>query len=120
MAGRKMKIKLPASPWHYEMAGRKASLDVADMFGDPVFDLVRPYDEEVETTKFIVHAANAIFALAEQELRDPLEMAIDLEMRTRNVTREDVLVILKPRKKKGYFRWQMREKIYEENKCVSN
>jgi hypothetical protein len=73
MARRKMKIKLPASPWHYEMAGRKASLDVANAFGDPVFDPARPYDEEVETTKFIVHAANAIFALAEQELKEPLE-----------------------------------------------
>ncbi len=104
MARRKMKVKLPASPWHYEMVGREASLDVADVFGDPVFDPTRPYDEEVETTKFIVHAANAIFVLAEQELKDPLEVAIDLEMRTRNIIREDVLITSKPRKKKEYLR----------------
>jgi hypothetical protein len=42
-----MKIKLPASPWHHEMAGREASLDIANKFGDPIFDPARPYDEEV-------------------------------------------------------------------------
>ena len=44
------------------MSGREASLDIADKFGDPIFNPARPYDEEVETTEFIVQAANAIFA----------------------------------------------------------
>ncbi len=91
MAERKMKIKLPASPWYHEMAGREASLDVADWYGDPVFDPARPYDEEVETTKFIVQAVNAVFALAEREMKDPLEAAVDMEIRTRNITRVNSL-----------------------------
>ncbi len=116
MKERKNKIKLPALPWRHEMGGREASLDVEDLLGEPVFDPVHPYDEEIETTKFIVHAANAIFALAEQENKDPLGAAIDLEMRTRNVTREEVVMFSEPQKSWGYLRWKMWNKCDAEKK----
>ena len=117
MKERKHKIKLPDLPWRHEVGGRDASLPVEDMFGEPVFDPAHPYDQEIETTKFIVHAANAIFALAEQENKDPLEAAIDLEMRTRNVTREEVVMFSEPQQSWGYLRWKMWNKFETESNC---
>lgn len=120
MKERKSKIKFPTLPWRHEVGGREASLDVEDMRGDPVFDSDHPYDQEIETTKFIVHAANAIFALAEQENKDPLEAAIDLEMRTRNVTREEVAMFSEPQKSWGYLRWRMWSKSEAERKICND
>ena len=120
MEERKNKIKLPALPWRHEMGGKEASLDVADMLGKPVFDPAHPYDEEVETTKFIVHAANAIFALAEQESKNPLEAAIDLEMRIRNVTRGEVVMFSEPRKNREYLRRKMWNKCDAERKYCND
>lgn len=106
MENRKSKIKLPPWPWRHGMGGRQASLDVVDMFGKPVFDPAHPYDQEVETTQFIIHAANAVFALAEHQCRNPLEAAMDLEMRLRNAPCAEILRFSRPQSSDAYSSWK--------------